>query len=207
MLHSVVSLLHGWDEPLANAIAEKADLVRGMHEDIKLFLAQLNHSRLEDGKKERSSELANIAYNLETAADAISTGLIDQVRHLYSGQLKISANGLSDFEDFHDRVLSNAQLALDVLMNGAPDAAGQLLRAKEKARAAERKLQERHLERLCAGISESFETSRMHQESLRILKNVNTAFATVGYPIAARLGDLLSTRLSEKAKSELKKGT
>ena len=207
MLRSVMSLFHGWDETTANAITEKADHVRSLHEDIKLFLAQLNHSQLDDDGKERSSELTSIAYSLETAADAISTGLVDQVRQLHTDQVHFSADGLADIEDFHDRVLSNAQLALGVLMNGAPDAARQLLRAKEKARTAERKLQERHLERLRAGISESFETSRMHQESLRILKNVNAAFATIGYPIAARSGDLLSTRLSKKAKSEMKKET
>ena len=207
MLRSVMSLFHGWDEPTAKAISEKTNLVRSLHEDIKRFLAQLHNSQLDEVEKERSSELASIAYSLETAADSIGTGLIEQVRQLHTDQLKFSPDGLSDVEDFHDRVLSNTQLALSVLMNGAPDAARQLLWAKEKVRSAERKLQERHLERLRAGISESFETSRMHQESLRILKNVNTAFATIGYPIAARSGDLLSTRLSKKAKSELQQGT
>ena len=206
MLRSVISLFRGWDEATANAITEKANQVQILHEDIKRFLAQLNHSKLNEAERERSSELASIAYSLETAADAIGTQFVDQVRQLHTDQVKFSADGLSDVEDFHDRVLSNAQLALSVLMNGAPDAARQLLRAKEVARTAERNLQERHLERLRAGISESFETSRMHQESLRILKNVNAAFATIGYPIAARSGDLLSTRLSKKPKSELKKG-
>lgn len=207
MLRSVMLLFHVWDESAAKAIFEKAVLVRRLHEGIKHFLAQLNYSKLEETQKERYSELANIAHNLETAADAIGLSLVDQVRPLHTDRLKFSVDGLSDIEDLHDRVLSNAQLALGVLMNSAPDAARQLLRAKEKVRTAERKLQERHLERLRAGISESFETSRMHQESLRILKNVNTAFATIGYSIAARSGDLLSSRLSKKTKSELKKGT
>ena len=61
------------------------------------------------------------------------------------------------------------------------------------------KLQEKHLERLRAGVEASFASSRMHQETLRILKSVNTAYATVGYPIAAKSGDLLSTRLSKKS--------
>lgn len=207
MLRSVITLFKNWDEPIAKAIHQQEELVRKLHEDIKRFLTQLNHNQLDEVRRERSSELANIAYSLETAADAIGTGLVEQVRLLHSDAIKFSPDGLTDIEDFHDRVLANARLALEVLMSGAPDAARQLLRAKEKVRAAEQKLQEKHLDRLRAGIDESFATSRMHQESLRILKHVNAAFATVGYPIASRSGDLLSTRLSKKAKSEANKGT
>jgi len=207
MLRSVIALFKNWDEPIAKAIQQQGELVRDLHEGIKRFLAQLDHSQLNEVQRERSSELANIAYSLETAADAIGTGLVEQVRHLHSDVVKFSPDGLTDIEDFHDRVLTNARLALDVLMSGAPDAARQLLRAKEKVRVAEQKLQEKHLDRLRAGVDESFATSRMHQESLRILKNVNAAFATIGYPIAARSGDLLSTRLSKKSKSGAKKGT
>lgn len=207
MLRSVITLFKNWDEPIAKAIHQQEELVRKLHEDIKRFLTQLNHNQLDEVRRERSSELANIAYSLETAADAIGIGLVEQVRLLHSDAIKFSPDGLTDIEDFHDRVLANARLALEVLMSGAPDAARQLLRAKEKVRAAEQKLQEKHLDRLRAGIDESFATSRMHQESLRILKHVNAAFATVGYPIASRSGDLLSTRLSKKAKSEANKGT
>lgn len=207
ILRSVITLFHGWDDTTANAINNKTGHVQNLHEDIKRFLAQLKHSQLDETEKERSSELASIAYSLETAADAIGTGLVDLARQLHADQLTFSDDGRAEIEDFHDRVLSNAQLALSVLMNGAPDAARQLLRAKEKVRTAERKLQERHLERLRAGNIESFETSRLHQESLRILKNVNAAFAIVGYSIATRSGDLLSTRLSKKVGSEVRKGT
>ena len=88
----------------------------------------------------------------------------------------------------------------------APDTARQLLRAKEKVRATD-KLQEKHLERLRADMEASFASSRMHQESLRIIKSVNTAFATIGHPIAARSGDLLSTRQSKKPNSkDMKQG-
>ena len=207
ILRSVITLIHGWDDTTAIAINKKTGHVQNLHEDIKRFLAQLKHSQLNETEKERSNELASIAHSLETAADAIGTGLVDLARQLHANQLTFSDDGLADIEDFHDRVLSNAQLALSVLMNGAPDAARQLLHAKEKVRTAERKLQERHLERLRAGNSESFETSRLHQESLRILKNVNAAFAIVGYSIATRSGDLLSTRLSMKVELEARKGT
>lgn len=201
ILRASIVLFKNWDAAAAKAIEAKTTHVQDLHVEIKLYLAKLNHSQLSEDEKERSSELATIAHSLETTADAIGTGLVEQARLLNAEHLTFSEDGLKDVEDFHDRVLSNAQLALNVLMTGAPDPARQLLRAKEKVRTAEQTLQEKHLERLRSGLKESFETSRMHQESLRILKNVNAGFAIIGYRIAARSGDLLSTRLSKKPKT------
>jgi len=45
-------------------------------------------------------------------------------------------------------------------------------------------------------MSESIETSNIHQETLRALKQVNTAFSIVGHPILLKTGDLLDSRLS-----------
>jgi phosphate:Na+ symporter len=33
-------------------------------------------------------------------------------------------------------------------------------------------------------VPESYETSRIHQETLRMLKSINTAFAMIGYDVA-----------------------
>lgn len=201
MLRSSMSLFESWDAPTAKAITEMDNRVATMHVDIKHFLAGMDHKKLSETERGRSAELASNALNLETAANAISQGLVAQANQLHVEGLKFSEGGWSDLTDFHDRVLSNTQLALSVLMTGAPDAARQLLRAKDKVRKVEQKLQERHLARLRDSIPASFETSRMHQDVLRTLKNINAAFATIGHPIAARSGDLLSSRLLVKSKA------
>ncbi len=206
MLRSAIALFETWDAPTAKAIAEKAESVSAMHADIKHFLAQLDHEGLSEAQQGKVGELATIALNLEAAAGAISQGLVVQAGQLNTEGLAFSEDGWADLVDFHDRVLSNAQLALSVLMNGAPDAARQLLRAKDKVRKTEQKLQDRHLARLRNNIPASFETSRLHQDALLTLKNINAAFATIGRPIAARSGDLLSTRLSAKPKSSTADG-
>ncbi len=201
MLRSSMSLFESWDAPTAKAISEKAAHVGAMHADIKHFLAGLDHKTLSETDRDRSAEHTANALNLETAANAISQGLVPQAEQLHIEGLKFSDAGWSDLTDFHDRVLSNTQLALGVLMTGAPDAARQLLQAKDKVRKVEQKLQERHLMRLRENNPASFETSRVHQDILRTLKNINAAFATIGVPIAARSGDLLSSRLSAKSKA------
>ncbi|MEP4248672.1 Na/Pi cotransporter family protein [Tateyamaria sp.] len=201
MLRSSMALFQTWDVPTAKAITKQSEDVSKQHADIKGFLAGLNHKQLSETERDKASELASIAFNLETAANAISQNLVSQAEQLSANGLEFSEDGWSELTDFHDRVLSNTQLALSVLMTGAPDAARQLLRAKDKVRKAEQKLQERHLARLRKNIPASFDTSHIHQDTLRTLKTINAAFATIGHPIAARSGDLLSTRLSTKSKA------
>ncbi len=94
-------------------------------------------------------------------------------------------------------MLANVQLGLNVLMTQNPDAARALVAAKEKVRDVEQHLQRAHLGRLREGLVESIETSSIHQETLRTLKQVNTAFTMIGYPILAETGDLLESRLAD----------
>jgi phosphate:Na+ symporter len=57
-------------------------------------------------------------------------------------------------------------------------------------------LQLSHLARLRSGLAESVETSNIHQETLRSLKQVNAAFATAAHPILKGAGEILPTRLA-----------
>jgi len=111
--------------------------------------------------------------------------------------LAFSESGWKELADFHDCVLSNAQAALNVLMTLNPDAARALVEEKERVRDVEQALQRSHLERLRQGRVESIDTSNIHQETLRALKQVNTAFTMVAYPILSETGDLLSSRLAK----------
>ena len=97
--------------------------------------------------------------------------------------------------DFHDDVLANAQAALHVQMTRNPAAARDLVAQKEHARRREQALQRSHMSRLQKASPESAATSNIHQEALRELKQINTCFVMVAYPILTESGDLLDTRL------------
>ena len=60
----------------------------------------------------------------------------------------------------------------------------------------EQKLQRQHLGRLRKGLVESIETSNIHQETLRALKQINTSFSMIEHPILKKSGDLLESRLA-----------
>lgn len=200
MLVPVLRQFRSWDEVTAAAIAEAERAVDRMHFDIKLYIARLQQqTQLEQHQARRAMNLATIATGLEEAGDQISSRLLGMARRMSAEGLRFSAEGWSDLEDFHDQVLGNAQLALNVLMTGDPEAARQIVEEKDRARRRERALQASHLERLRTGNPTSVETSNFHQEVLRTLKHVNTAFSMVAYPIAEASGDLLDSRLAAAA--------
>lgn len=196
MLRIANELFDKWDDTTAAAIGTNAEAVRKMHLDLKLYLARLNRGELEAEASQTSMDTSTLAVNLEAAADMIDRNLIGLARRLDSEGLNFSAKGSEEISDFHDRVLSNVQLALKVMMTRNPDDARDLMAEKEAVREIEQGLQRSHLGRLREGLTESIETSNIHQESLRTLKQVNTAFSMVAHPILTETGDLLQSRLS-----------
>ena len=145
-----------------------------------------------------------LANNLEDAADKIAVNLLALAKRMHVEGISFSDQGLADIEQFHDQVMTNTQLALSVLTTGNAEAARQLVAEKDRVRQEEQRLQERHLNRLRARGSASVETTNVHQETLRLLKQINAALCYVAYPIAEETGDLLGSRL---APSDLVKGS
>jgi phosphate:Na+ symporter len=196
MLIAVEPLYDTWNPVAAKTIRDQDDSIKKMHLDIKLYLARLGQSGFDEDLGSRSMELASISSSLDSASDAVARVMLELAKRLDAQSLQFSAKGRSEIGDFSDRVQSNVQLALNVMMNQNPAEARELVAAKEKVRKVEQKLQRNHIGRLREGLAESIETSNIHQETLRALKQVNTAFSMVGYPILLKSGDLLKSRLS-----------
>jgi phosphate:Na+ symporter len=197
MLLSVEPLYGQWNTPAAKLIEQQDKAIKEMHLDVKLYLAQLGQTGLAKDLSRRSMELASISASLDSASDAISGNMLKLAARLDKHHLTFSDQGRREISDFTDRVQGNVQLALNVMMNQDPAEARALITAKEKVRKVEQKLQRSHIGRLREGLRESIETSNIHQETLRALKQINTAFAMVGYPIVEKSGDLLKSRLAD----------
>lgn len=196
MLRSVIGLYADWSDGIADAIRSKEADLDSMHINTKLYLAKLQRS-LKDGEEvsRRALDLADMAVNLESAGNAISDTMVGLARRLDRTGTRFSDAGWSEIRDFHDRVLANVQAGLNVLMTLNPDAARALVEEKDRVRDLEQTLQRSHLDRLKLGLSESIETSNVHQETLRALKQVNSAVTMLAYPILEETGDLLASRL------------
>ncbi|WP_347310303.1 Na/Pi cotransporter family protein [Defluviimonas sp. SAOS-178_SWC] len=196
MLRSVVGLYETWNDTTASAIRAKETELDKMHISTKLYLAKLQRNLNDEDVARRGLELADMAVNLESAGNAIADTMLGLARRLDQSGAAFSETGWREIRDFHDRVLSNAQSGLNVLMTLNPDAARALVEEKDHVRDIEQRLQRSHLDRLKQGLTESIETSNIHQETLRALKQVNSAFTMIAYPILSETGDLLASRLS-----------
>ncbi len=196
MLITVEPLYDQWNTATANLIVDQDKAVKQTHLEIKLYLARLGQKGMDEDLSSRSMELASISSSLDSASDAIARIILELAKRLDLQNVQFSPQGREEIRDFTDRVQSNVQLALNVMMNQNPAEARELVAAKEKVRKVEQKLQRNHIGRLREGLAESIETSNIHQETLRALKQINTAFSMVGHPILLKSGDLLKSRLT-----------
>lgn len=197
MLAPALRLYKNWDDHAAKFIERSDDDVDQINFSAKLFLARLQEGSLTPAQSKRSMALATIVNNIEDAGDRISTDLVGLARHMKDKHISFSEEGLQDLADFHDVVLANAHLSLDVLMADDAEVARQLLARKDYARKIEQKMQERHLERLRKGSAETLNTSNMHQDTIRALNHINTSLCYIAYPIVEKAGVLLPTRLTQ----------
>ena len=196
MLLAIEPLYDRWNRDAADAVRAQDATIKQMHLGVKLYLARLGKKGLDEDLSRRSMELASISTSLDSASDVIARIMLELAQRLDMQNLQFSPQGREEISDFADRVQSNVQLALNVMMNQNPAEARALVAAKEKVRKVEQKLQRSHIGRLREGLAESIETSNIHQETLRALKQINTEFSMVGYPILLKSGDLLKSRLA-----------
>ena len=102
----------------------------------------------------------------------------------------------------HESILANMCLASNVLVSDDLESARLLSLEKTELKRAERDSRKRHLKRLQSGRADSFETSDIHLETLRALREFNSHIAAVAYPILYQNGQLLETRLIEDMEGE-----
>lgn len=199
MLRPVMELYENGTRERIKQIRRLDEEVNKAHSDIKLYIAEMNRGELDSDESRRGMELTSFAINLEAAGDVIAKNLLRLAAEKNEKKLAFSPEGWRELTDLHDRVMANMQLALNVLVAGEPDTARQLLEEKDRMRERERASHERHLERLQSGSVRSIETSDIHLETVRALKQINSCLASVAYPILAESGDLLESRLARSA--------
>ncbi|AUH65584.1 Na/Pi cotransporter family protein [Paracoccus zhejiangensis] len=195
MLRPVADLLEGGDSKRIAQLRAMDDEVNQRHTDIKLFIARMNRANLTDEEARRGLELTGMAIDFEAIGDIIAKNLLAQADEKVGRQLRFSAEGWEELSRMHARVLANMQLALHVMVSGDLPTARQLVAEKSVLRRLERESHDRHLMRLRSGQTDSVETSDLHLEVVRSLKEINSLLVKVAYPILTENGDLLESRL------------
>ncbi len=196
MLRPVMELYETGDKEKVKELRRLDADVNKAHSGIKLYLVELNRGSMTSDEAQRAMDLANFSINLEQVGDIISKNLLKLAAERRERRLTFSDEGWQELTDLHAQVMANMQLALNVLISGDRESARELVREKDQMRELELRSQARHLQRLQGGSIQSVETSEIHLETIRALKQINSLFAAVAYPILAESGDLLESRLA-----------
>jgi len=197
MISEIPGLLERHQPAVMQQIRSTEKHINQAHTDVKLFIAELNSGKLSVDHAGRGIELTCMAINIERVGDIIAKDLLERIEEQHEKRLAFSNAGFAEISGLHKRVMANIQLSLNVLLSEDLDSAKQLVIEKTQIGKLERETRARHLHRLMQGTPQSIATSDMHLEVVRALKEINSLYLAVAYPILSKSGALLDTRIAK----------
>ena len=197
MLAGIGTLLKKGDRMTAEAVTGMDDALDALCAGIKVYLTEVRREPLEPVESRRCSDIMDFATNLEHVGDIIDKNLLDAATKRVKRELSFSEAGQAELDNILSQVRDSLRLALNVFMSGEHAQARTLMERKDMFRDLERNAQDQHYERLRQGVAASMETSALHLDILRDLKQIHSHLASVAYPILRESGDLRPTRLRD----------
>ncbi|WP_229678565.1 Na/Pi cotransporter family protein [Neptunicoccus cionae] len=198
MMLPVMDIYGTYDGDRADYIANEDDALNSALDSIRHYVAAIPSDTLRKKENKQARELTEYAIALKSAGDIIVKTMLPLAKEKKKDRINFSVAGQAELVSMHERVLANLKLASNVLVSDDLASARLLLEEKAEMTQMERSSRKKHLRRLSEGTAKSFESSDIHLETTRALKEFNSHISAVAYPILYRGGQLLETRLIEK---------
>ncbi|MDI7863183.1 Na/Pi cotransporter family protein [Rhizobiaceae bacterium n13] len=195
MLTKIFEVFEKPDEQKMDRIEALDDEIDRIHRDIKFYLAKISQTKLDDRSAELCQDLLGATIKLEQAADIISQNMLIRARKKQGRKIEFSAEGWRELMEMHDEVTKNTRLAFNLLVNPDIENARQLVAQKEIVRNMVRLSEEKHLQRLRDGNIASYDSSSIHIDTMRDLKEINSLVVSIAYPVLESAGLLRQSRL------------
>lgn len=195
MLKRIIELYEHADADQIQALAALDDHVDKKHAAVKLYLAKVMRNRLTDAESMRGQELISACVRLEQVGDIITNNMLAHVRKKNERGLNFTPDGWRELTDFHAAVLASARMSFNVLVSHDLETARQLALEKDRLREKELESSQNHFRRLRDGTAQSIETSSIHLDTIRDLKQINTLLSTIAYGVLEEHGQLHESRL------------
>lgn len=195
MFAPTMELYSTFDKPRMQSIRGWDSHVNTALDCIRRFVSSFPDQKLSKQDRKLAREMAEYAIALETAGDIVVRRFLALAQEKAELGIKLSDEGQAELVSMHEQVLSNIALASNVLVSDDMESARLLLEEKAEMTRRERSSRKKHLKRLGNGLAISFDSSDLHLETLRALKEFNSQIAAVAYPILFRGGQLLESRL------------
>jgi phosphate:Na+ symporter len=196
MLKRIMELYEAADDHKIKALAALDDRVDRKHAAIKLYLAKVTSRTLTEAEALRCQELIGACVKLEQVGDIIVRNMLAHVKKKLDRGLEFTPEGWRELSSFHTAVMANARMAFNVLVSRDPETARQLVEEKDRLRDLEKATSKSHFLRLRDGTPKSIETSSIHLDTIRDLKQVNSLLAAMAYPVLEEQGLLRGSRLA-----------
>lgn len=195
MLAKVVDLFRAETPGDLAALERLDDRVDARHSAIKLYLARVMAGDIEAAEALRCQELISAGVRMEQIADIVVRNIALNIAKKRDRGLDFTEEGWSELTAMHADVLANARLAFNVVVSRDIATAREVVEGKDRMRAREKAATARHFERLREGAARSIDTSSIHLETIRDLKEINSLFAAIAYPVLEQHGQLHGSRL------------
>ncbi|MHA6641788.1 Na/Pi cotransporter family protein [Mesorhizobium sp. A623] len=195
MLKRIIELYESADDDKIKALASLDDRVDKKHAAIKIYLAKVTRNVMTEDEALRCQELIGACVKLEQVGDIIVRNMLVHVQKKLDKGLEFTPEGWRELSSFHASVLANARMAFNVLVSRDPETARQLVLEKDRLRDTEKETSQSHFLRLRDGTAKSIETSSIHLDTIRDLKQINSLLASMAYPVLEEQGLLRGSRL------------
>lgn len=202
LLSGIINLYEDADDAQIAAFAGLDDQVDARHAAVKLYLARVTRNQLSDSEALRTQELLGACVRLEQVGDIIVRNMLVHVRKKMELGLSFAPEGWRDLTAFHAAVLANARMSFNVLVSHDTQTAHQLVQEKDLLRDREKMISQAHFMRLRDGTPQSIETSSIHLDTIRDLKQINSLLSSMAYPVLEEHGLLSSSRLKDLEDSD-----
>ena len=197
MFRPVIALYRTWDKDQVKTIETMDQRVNQSLSDIRNFVAAIPQKSFTKDQARAARDMMEYAIRLEAAGDIVTLRFAPLAGNLNKLGVALSKEGMGELVRMHECILANLKLASNVLISDDLESARLLSLEKTEIKRAERDSRKRHLKRLQNGTAQSIETSDIHLETLRALREFNSHISAVAYPILYTNGQLLETRLIE----------
>jgi phosphate:Na+ symporter len=199
MLSGTKAALASTDRRALSLLRQKDNILDRLNTAVKHYLTSIEPDELSEADRQRLSEILLFSTGLEHAGDVLDQNVLPHLAKRLRRGLRFSDEGVRELGRLIDRLASNLRTAAALFMSQDDRLARHLADEKIVFRKAEREGTDEHFRRLQRGDIETAESSSLHLDLLRDLKQINSHLvAATAYPILERQGELLQSRISQQ---------
>jgi phosphate:Na+ symporter len=167
---------------------------------ITLYLATLDRENMTSEDQQRMEEILAFCSNIGHAADATYSGLLSHASRLRKQGWSLTSEQCAQLDESMGCLIGNESRTAALFVNADIRQARLLASEKERFRALEVQASETHLHKIKSGQVEAAEVGQLYLDILRDVKSINSFLVgAAAYPVLAREGELLPSRLREAA--------